>query len=582
MNKPLTLGSLFDGSGTFPMMAMLSGIVPVWKSEIEPFPIEVTKKRLPFVKHLGDINSINGAEIEPVDIITFGSPCTDLSVAGKRQGLNAARSGLFFQAVRIIKEMRCATNGKYPRFAVWENVTGAFSSNGGEDFRCVLEEFCKIKDAGLSVPKPKPEKWTKAGEIMGENFSVAYRTFDAQYWGVPQRRMRVYLVADFDGGCASKILFESEGVSGYSAESFRSWQETARSFGNCSEETGTGMMFENHSQDTRYTGPLCVAQTVSATYGTGGNNQPFVVESAVVPATLKIRCGHGNGGRGALIQKNKSATLSCNNDQTLFVPKAYGICGKYSNSMLSDNPNSGFYEAETSRTIDTSNQSPCKNQGGMVVLEGNGSRPSHHGDGYKESETMYTLNCTENHAVSYGIGRPAMNQGYNARFSFQIEEEKSPTLVASGAGGIAHPKYSTSKNSHHTVAEKEKANTLVASDYKDPPVVNDSTPEIEYIVRRLTPQECALLQGMPTWWCDELGTENPTDTQIDWWQNVFETYNKAIGKACKPKSRKQIEKWLKNPYSDSATYKMWGNGIASSNAWFVLSGIAYYAQNEGK
>ena len=562
------------------MMAMLSGIVPVWKSEIEPFPIAVTEKRLPFVKHLGDINNINGAEIDPVDIITFGSPCTDLSVAGKRQGLNAERSGLFFQAIRIIKEMRGATNGKYPRFAVWENVTGAFSSNGGEDFRCVLEEFCKIKNADLSVPKP--EKWTKAGEIMGEKFSVAYRTFDAQYWGVPQRRMRVYLVADFDGGCASKILFESEGVSGYSAESFRAWQETAQSFGNCSEETGSGLMFENHSQDTRYTGPLEVAQTVSATYGTGGNNQPFVVESAVVPATLKIRCGGGSGGKGALIQRNKSATLSCNNDQTLFVPKAYGICGKYSNSMLSNNPNSGFYEADTSRTIDTSNQSPCKNQGGMVVVEGNGSRPSHHGDGYKESETMYTLNCTENHAVSYGIGRPAMNQGYNARFSFQIEEEKSPTLVASGAGGIAHPKYSTSKNSHHTVAKKEKANTLVASDYKDPPVVNDSTPEIEYIVRRLTPQECALLQGMPTWWCDDLGTENPTEEQITWWQNVFETYNKAVGKTCKSKSHKQIEKWLKNPYSDSAAYKMWGNGIASSNALFVLTGITYYAQNEGK
>lgn len=580
MNKPLTLGSLFDGSGTFPMMAMLSGIVPVWKSEIEPFPIAVTEKRLPFVKHLGDINSINGAEIDSVDIITFGSPCTDLSVAGKRQGLNAERSGLFYQAIRIIKEMRGATNGKYPRFAVWENVTGAFSSNGGEDFRCVLEEFCKIKDADLSVPKP--EKWTKAGEIMGEKFSVAYRTFDAQYWGVPQRRMRIYLVADFDGGCASKILFESEGMSGYSAESFRAWQETSRSFGNCSEETGSGLMFENHSQDTRYTGPLEVAQTVSATYGTGGNNQPFVVESAVVPATLKIRCGGGSGGKGALIQENKSATLSCNNDQTLFVPKAYGIRGKYSNSMLSDNPNSGFYEAETSRTIDTSNQSPCKNQGGIVVLEGNGSRPSHHGDGYKESETMYTLNCTENHAVSYGIGRPAMNQGYNAKFSFQIEEEKSPTIVASGAGGIAHPKYSTSKNSHHTVAEKEKANTLVASDYKDPPVVNDSTPEIEYIVRRLTPQECALLQGMPAWWCDDIGIENPTEEQINWWQNVFETYNKAVGKTCKPKSRKQIEKWLKNPYSDSAAYKMWGNGIASSNALFVLAGIAYYAQNEGK
>ena len=541
MNKPLTLGSLFSGSGTFEVAGMLSGIVPKWASEIEPFPIAVTTKRLPFVKHLGDINKINGAEIEPVDIITFGSPCTDLSVAGKRQGLNAERSGLFFQAVRIIKEMRCATNGKYPRFAVWENVAGAFSSNGGEDFRCVLEELCKVKDTDISIPKPA--KWTKAGEIVGNGFSVAWRTFDAQYWGVPQRRMRIYLVSDFDGECASKILFESEGVSGYSAESFRTWQETARSFGDCSEETGSGLMFENHSQDTRYTGPLDVAQTVSATYGTGGNNQPFVIEK---------------------------------------FQKVYGICGKHSNSMLSDNPNSGFYEADTARTVDTSNQSPCKNQGGMVVIEGNGSRPSHHGNGYKESQTMYTLNCTENHAVSYGIGRPAMNQGYNARFSFQIEEETSPTLVASGAGGIAHPVYSSSKASFFTAAEKEKANTLVASDYKDPPLVNDSTSEIEYIVRRLTPQECALLQGMPTWWCDDLGTENPTDTQIDWWQNVFENYNKAIGKECKPKSRKQIEKWLKDPYSDSAAYKMWGNGIAACNAWFVLAGIACYAQKTGE
>ena len=568
----LRLGSLFSGSGTFELAGMLAGIVPVFASEIEPFPIAVTTKRLPFVKHLGDINKINGAEIEPVDIITFGSPCTDLSVAGKRQGLNAERSGLFFQAVRIIKEMRCATNGRYPRFAVWENVTGAFSSNGGEDFRCVLEELCQVKDPDISVPKPT--KWEKAGEIVGKGFSLAWRTFDAQYWGVPQRRMRIYLVADFTGASASKILFESEGVSGYSAESFRAWKEIAQSFGDCSEETGSGLMFENHSQDTRYTGPLEVAQTVSATYGTGGNNQPFVVEK---------------------------------------FSKVYGICSKHSNSMMSDNPNSGFYEADTSRTIDTRNQSPCKNQGGIVVVEGNGSRPSHHGDGYNESETMYTLNCTENHAVSYGIGRTAMNQSYNARFSFQIEEETSPTIVASGAGGVAQPAsfypqmkaesqcfrqdgisntlvngtnpghqnavvYSTSKNSHHTIAEKEKANTLVASDYKDPPVVNDSTPEIEYIVRRLTPQECALLQGMPTWWCDDLGTENPTDAQIDWWQNVFETYNKAIGKECKPKSRKQIEKWLKDPYSDSAAYKMWGNGIAACNAWFVLAGISHYAK----
>jgi len=567
MNKPLTLGSLFDGSGTFPMAGILSGITPIWASEIEPFCIRVTTKRLPQVKHLGDINSINGAEIEPVDIITFGSPCTDLSIAGKRAGLNAERSGLFFQAVRIIKKMRCATNGKYPRFAVFENVGGIFSSNGGEDFRCVLEEFCKIKDTAISVPKP--EKWAKAGEILGNDFSLAWRTVDAQYWYTPQRRVRMYLVADFNGGCASKILFESEGVSGYSAKSVRAWKETAGSVADCSGTAGTGLVFSNHGQDTRFKGPVDIAETVVASYGTGGNNQPFVVESA------GFCTEHSAKARSIGYEEETSPTLRAGTVPATIT--AYGICSKHSNSMMSDNPNSGFYEADTARTIDTSNQSPCKNQGGMVVIEGNGSRPSHHGDGYKESDTMYTLNCTENHAVSYGIGRPAMNQGYNARFSFQIEEEKSPTLVASGAGGIAHPKYSTSKSSFHTEAEKEKANTLVASDYKDPPVVNDSTSEVEYIVRRLTPQECALLQGMPTWWCDGLETENPTEEEIDWWADVFETHRKAMKKSTKPKSRKQVEKWLKNPYSDSAAYKMWGNGIYIGNAWFVLAGIAYYA-----
>ena len=150
----LTLGSLFDGSGGFPLGGLMCGIKPLWASEIEPFPILVTTKKLPFMKHYGDINKINGANIEPVDIITFGSPCTDMSVAGKRAGLDGKQSTLFYQAIRIIKEMRCKTNGKYPRWIMWENVPGAFSSNQGGDFRCVLESIYKIKEQDFSVPKP--------------------------------------------------------------------------------------------------------------------------------------------------------------------------------------------------------------------------------------------------------------------------------------------------------------------------------------------------------------------------------------------------------------------------------------------
>ena len=185
IDSSLTLGSLFDGSGGFPLGGLMCGIRPIWASEIEPFPIIVTTKRLPFMKHYGDINQINGADIESVDIITFGSPCTDMSVAGKRAGLDGKQSTLFYQAIRIIKEMRCKTDGKYPRWIVWENVPGAFSSGKGEDFRCVLESICKIKNENFSVPRP--EKWSNAGNIVADKFSLAWRVLDAQFWGVRRR-----------------------------------------------------------------------------------------------------------------------------------------------------------------------------------------------------------------------------------------------------------------------------------------------------------------------------------------------------------------------------------------------------------
>lgn len=607
MKNNLTLGSLFDGSAGFPLGGLISGITPKWASEIEPFPIRVTTKRLPMMKHFGDISKLNGAELEPVDIITFGSPCQDMSVAGKRAGLEGSRSNLFYEAVRIVKEMREKTNGKYPRYIVWENVPGAFSSNKGEDFRCVLEEICKVKDESVSVPKSS--KWETAGRILGDSYSVAWRQFDAQFWGVPQRRKRIYLVADFDGWSAGKVLFESEGLSGYTPQGFRTWEESAGHSSEGINETGhVGLMFENHSQDTRYTGPLDVSQTVLSTFGTGGNNQPFVVET---PKTLKIRSGCEGGGKGALIQDNLSATLGCNNDQTLFQPTAFGICSKDSNSMKSNNPNSGFYEADTSRCLDANGGNPSCNQGGMAVvsIEGNGSRPSHHGDGYHEGNAMYTLNATEQHAVafadvhatlsandgpkgpssqmfkepeenfvaepSFGIDRAAYNQGKNAKFGFAVEQEVEPTMVAKGPNAVAQPRYTTSKASFFTEASKECANTLVATDYKDPPIVNDED-DTDYIVRRLTPTECARLQGFPDWWCDGLETEEPTKEEVEVWRDIFTTHASVVGG--KTKTDAQIIKWLKNPHSDSAEYKMWGNGVALPNVVFVLSGIAYYAQ----
>ena len=645
MNKNLTLGSLFDGSGGFPLGGLLSGITPVWASEIEPFPIMVTSRRLPFMKHYGDISQMNGGEIEPVDIITFGSPCTDMSIAGRRAGLEGKQSVLFYEAIRIIKEMRCKTNGKYPRWICWENVPGAFSSNKGEDFQAVLEAVIGVVCEGTEVPMPEKNRWPYADLYMGDGWSVAYRTLDAQYWGVPQRRRRIYLVADFAGGSAGEILFESEGLSGYSAESFRSWQRTARGASpctgaagfdgynsdltgdvsatlgvNCGMSTGRNgivlndqggnrmdvteevtctlraeshhppcvmetpavIPLEHHPTDSRIKVEESDAiQTLTGRMGTGGGNVPLVMSDEDAPVTLKIRSGCEGGGKGALLQENKSATLSCNNDQTVFIPKAYGICSKDSNAMKSENPHSGVYEAETSRTIDRGGGNPTCNQGGIAIVEsyalqgsmiGREDKNGPQGDGVNK-DVAFTLNTVDRHAVyamttgyyaqvskeqaptllsrdykdaaiinepCYGIDRSAFNQGMNAQFSPSFEEELSPTLVAKGPGAAF----------------------------------------TGYTVRRLTPTECARLQGFADWWCSDLGVENPSEQEIDRWEGVFETFRKLIDPGKKPKTRKQIAKWLKDPYADAAEYKMWGNGVALPCVYFVLSGIVWAAEKE--
>lgn len=278
--------------------------------------------------HLGDITKMSGYTIPPVDVITFGSPCQTLSIAGKRAGMAGERSGLFSEAVRIIREMRYATFGAYPKYAVWENVPGAFSSNKGEDFHAVLQSLCRVIDPDAVIPRPTDArggiKWPRAGAILADHYSLAWRTMDAQHWGVPQRRLRISLVLDLTGGRAGEILFEPESLRGHFAPGITPGQATA----------GT---VEN---------------------GAGTADRAF---------TLKIRSGCEGGGKGALVQTEKSATLSTLQDQTLFVaepPKAYSFDSLASNSMKSSNPHSGCREVEIAKTLDTSPPDPAKNQGG--------------------------------------------------------------------------------------------------------------------------------------------------------------------------------------------------------------------------
>jgi len=242
----MKLGSLFDGSGGFPLAGALFGIEPVWASEIEPYPMRVTAARFPHMKQLGDVTKIDGAKVEPVDIITFGSPCQDLSVAGKQAGIHdGERSNLFFEAIRIIKEMRerdravgRADQFLRPRFAVWENVPGAFSSNKGKDFQAVIQAFSDVCEPGFSVPEPYKGKWKPAGFVLGTGWSLAWRVYDAQFWGVPQRRKRIYLVADFGSPRAGEILFEPEGVCWDPEKSREARENIARYVAGCADGGG--------------------------------------------------------------------------------------------------------------------------------------------------------------------------------------------------------------------------------------------------------------------------------------------------------------------------------------------------------
>ena len=599
----LTMGSLFDGIGGFPLAAERYGIKTLWASEIEPFPIRVTTKRFPFMKHYGDISQMDGGKIEPVDIITFGSPCTDMSIAGRRAGLDGKQSVLFYQAIRIIQEMRDATHGKYPRYIVWENVPGAFSSNHGEDFKAVLEAIIGVKEPGAQVPMPEKNLWPYADLYMGEQWSVAYRTLDAQHWGVPQRRRRIFLVADFAGWGAGQVLFESEGLSGYSAEGFRSWQRTA---GSAADRTGAASLCLNDQGGQR----MDVTDDVTATLRAEAHHPPCVLESAgfctehssksrsigyeeetsptlragVVPAAVALE-NHPADSRISISEDNKVQTLTSRmgtggGNVPLVMGNhicAYGISAKDSNAMKSANPHSGIYEAETSRTLDGNGGNPGCNQGGIAVVEsyaiqgsmiGRDNKNGPQGDGINE-EVSFTLNTVDRHAVyamttgsftqvaedkaptvlardykdptavCYGIGRDTFNQGKNAKFAPTFEEELQPTLVAKGPGAI----------------------------------------QSGYTVRRLTPTECARLQGFPDWWCDDLGIAEPTMEDIRYWYDVFETHRKIVSNSTKPKSLKQIAKWLRDPHSDAAEYKMWGNGVALPCVVFVLSGIVYCTQS---
>ena len=290
----MTLGSFFDGIGGWLLAARHAGVTPVWASEIEPFPCSVTARNFPEVKQLGDITQIDPDTLTPVDIICAGSPCQDLSIAGKRKGLDGERSSLFKTAISIFHQIRERTGR--PRFFVWENVPGAFSSNKGLDFRAVLEEIGQTE-----IPMPPNGKWANAGMVELPQCQIAWRVLDAQYWGVPQRRRRIFLVADFaaDGRCAGEILFEPEGMSGDPATGEGAREGVARGTADCAR---IAVYDIQHRDDVIRPVKDGKIPTLTARMGTGGHNVPIVNAYCIAGNTIDRKLQNGANGKGVLAE----------------------------------------------------------------------------------------------------------------------------------------------------------------------------------------------------------------------------------------------------------------------------------------
>jgi DNA (cytosine-5)-methyltransferase 1 len=620
------------------------------------------------MKHLGSVTEVNGGKVEPVDVITFGSPCQDLSVAGKRAGLKhtengdeeTTRSGLFMEAVRIIKEMREKTNGVYPRFALWENVPGAFSSNKGEDFRTVLEELIKIVEPSAVMPTVPKNGWPYSDHYCGDGWSIAYRTLDSQHWGVPQRRKRIYLVLDLGGQCAGKVLFEREGLRGYFEKGRTPWQAVTRD-----------------------------AESGSGTADCEGER------NSVIPYTLKIRSGCEGGGKGALIQTDKSATLSTLNDQYLFQPMSVReenweesnvrntlragesksshcvveqlvlepVAVDGYNQTISDKPGSLRAGKSDGDHVGMVIQSVVDahildDQGGsQISVRSDGKCPTlraeAHGNVPAVMEPIAVATqqggaeITQNGVcptITAAAGMSGNNQPWicyreSAGFcpeqsaktrGIGYEEEQSPTLRAgvtpavvckcydargNGDGSIA-PTITGDHNNRVTdytslicygigngQANQSYSEEVVGAlncmhdqqavcyrqggfaEYIEGEVGtlraaggdfgggSENLIRVRYIVRRLTPTECARLQGFPDGWGHPDRKDDFTEDEYRFWLNVRNTHAEINGKAVKDYTKEQMLTWYNKLHTDSSEYKMWGNGIALPTALYVMQGI---------
>lgn len=589
MKEPLTLGSLFDGISGFPLAGLFAGMKPIWASEIEPFPIRVATKRLPYMKQLGDIKALDGGEIEPVDVITFGSPCQNLSCASaKRTGLQGEKSSLFFEAVRVIAEMRKKTNGQYPKWAVWENVPGALSSAGGHDFRQVLESLARIKDPDAVIPLPDNNRWLSAGEIMGDTYALAWRVVDAQYFGVPQRRRRIFLVIDFEGQRAGKVLFESEGVprdhqpgespgKSAAADAPGSLGGSDRVF----NESGIGYWMpgfgclradgELHPGSPSHcvvyptvTPPLCARADSSPCVDRG---QPFLA---------MFMGGQGERARGIGYSEKAAPTLKSAPSGGNTVPDVvYSLQGNGIDRPITAGCNGKGWNDKTMYTLNTMDRPAvvfAQNQRDEVRDLGDVAGALNASPGMKQQTYVaYAADC-RNGALSENVSgtiqaKPNGGQSLNC---------VNPVVYDARGNGDGAITPTITGDHQRTISD------YTALCVGDSRMKQTGKPPRKYIVRRLLPIECCRLQGYPDGWTENLGTDTPTEEEITFWTDVFLAWQKAQGKPPKPRSRNAILRWLHSPRTDAAEYKAYGNSVALPCVHFVLAGIVWASGKENQ
>lgn len=545
----LTLGSLFDGIAGFPLAAAMNGIQTLWASDIDKQCETVSKHHFPEALQLGDIMTIDGREITPVDIISFGSPCQDLSVAGKREGMKheemgdeeTTRSGLFYEAIRITKEMREKTNGEKPRYIIWENVPGAYSSNKGEDFRQVLCEVCAIKEP-TDIPKPKGG-WNRAGLIVADGWSVAWRTLDAQYWGVPQRRRRIFLVADFTGERAGKILFEPKSVPRDYTQGGKTGQGAAADTAGSAERTGGQLICSATQQGgaERFDN-LC--PTITSAAGTSGNNQPWICKAQNVKSF--------DGYNGAVDDVQSSLGVNCLTPHDNQSARIYDEKGVY--PALSAGEKSGLNRQGVLVSV-------INDQGGQSIsIDEQGEQsPTLSGQRHDASVVLYEPKSAMDENWAERKTKNALRAGASKSSEALVYTlqgngiDRADTAGCNGKGWRENESYTLNTIDRHGVVYAQKGfgefnndkPTIRASggDYdggSEPMAIVKEPVKRKYIVRRLTPTECERLQGFPDGWTD-------------------------------------IEHNGK-PMSDSARYRMLGNSIAVPCAEFIFRKIR--AENE--